>query len=90
MPRDLEPDAAEVVEQRPVGADAAHRGLPRVAVRVHEARQDEGAVRIQHPGVRHFRGRFDPGDAPVLDHDVRALEATLARIAGQHPSSPHH
>ena len=88
--RDLEPDAAEVVQQGPVGADAAHRGLPRVAVRVHEARQHQRALGIHDARVTHRRPLFQTRDQTVLDHDVDPFEAPLARIADQHPSTPHH
>ena len=89
--RDLEPHAAEVVEQRPVRADAAHRRLPGVAVRVHEAGQDQRS-RPRRPPARRRPRPIGPiaRDAAVLDHDVRALEPALPGIADQHLPTAHH
>ena len=52
----VDADAEEVVEQRPVGADPAHRGLPDVAVGVDEAR-DRSAARRRRCARRRRPGR---------------------------------
>jgi hypothetical protein len=82
--RDLEPHAAEVVEQGPVGADAAHRGLPGVAMGVDEAGEHQHAGRIDDLRPGHRVRSPDLRDAAVLDHDVGVFEATVTGVADQH------
>ena len=70
----VEPDLPEHVgEVRVEGAareHAAHRGLPRVAMRVDEPGQDELPGRVHHLGVSELERWADLDDLAVLDQDV--------------------
>jgi hypothetical protein len=68
--REVEPDAAEVVEQGPVGADPAQRRLPGVAMGVHETRQHDLAGGVEQLAVGHVEVGLDRRDHAVLDEDV--------------------
>ena len=52
----VEADAAEVVQQRPIRADAAQRRLPGVAMRVHEAGHHDLAAGVEDLGVASLEG----------------------------------
>ncbi len=79
----------EVLRQRPVGAVAAHRGLPHVAVGVDHARQDDAARGVDLPGpVGDCHARPDLGDAVAGDEDVRAGQHPVSGVDRQHGTAP--
>ncbi len=68
--RDRHADPAEVLFERPVGAHAAERGLPRVPVGVDEARQQDVPGEVERLGVPRVEARSHGRDRPVLDEHV--------------------
>ena len=80
----VEPDLAEhVVEvgvERAAREHAAHRRLPRVPVRVDEARQHELPGRVDLLGIADVELRADLDDLPVLDQDVGVRDLADLRI----------
>jgi hypothetical protein len=73
----------EVLGERPVGAVAAHRGLPHVPVGVDHARHHDPVPGVDLDGaLRHLHVDPDGGD-PVVDHeDVGAREHAVGVVDG--------
>ncbi len=87
-------DPEEVVQQRPVRADPAQRGLPGVPMRVDEAGHDHPALRVDDLGIGPVEVPADRPDPVVLDEHRAALDLPDRRVhrehvaVGQH-GSPH-
>ena len=75
----------EVLGERPVGAVAAHRGLPHVPVRVDHAGHDDAARGVDLPrALGHLQGRPDLGD-PVAGHQhVGVGQHAVRGVDGEH------
>ena len=84
-PAVLEVVPDEVLGERPVGAVAAHRGLPHVPVRVDHARHDDAAARVDllRP-LRDLERRSDCGDPVADDEHVRVPQDGVRVVHGQH------
>ncbi|CAG7643969.1 hypothetical protein SBRY_30942 [Actinacidiphila bryophytorum] len=81
-PLQVVPD--EVLREGPVGAVAAHRGLPQVAVGVDHAGHDDAARRVDLDGaVGDGEPRADGGDAVADDQHVVAGEHLPGGVDGQ-------
>ena len=75
----------EVLGERPVGAVAAHRGLPHVPVGVDHPGHDDAAGRVDLPGpLGDVEGGADGGDPPVDDQDVGVGQHAAAVVHRQH------
>jgi hypothetical protein len=81
--RELVEDRPEVGDQREVRRARPDRGLPRVAVGVDEARNDDVAVGVDNLRVCRTQVRADLGDRVALDEDVGAGQLAQCRILGQ-------
>ena len=66
--------ATAILGERPVGADAAERGLPGVPVVVDEAGHDDPVGGVDHLGVRGVDAPGHRDDHAVLDQHVAAGE----------------
>ena len=79
----------EVLRQRPVGAVAAHRGLPHVTVRVDHARHHDatGRVDLQRP-LGHLQLRPDRRDVLPGDQHVGAGQHSMRVVHGQDGAVP--
>ena len=81
----------EVLGQRPVGAVAAHRGLPHVPVGVDHAWHHDaaGGVDLGRAG-RHLQARAHFGDALASDQDVSARQDPVRVVHRQHGAAAEH
>ena len=81
----------EVLGQRPVGAVAAHRGLPHVPVGVDHARHHDAAGRVDLQGaVRHGQAGSDRLD-PLADDEHVGADRTLRLVVHrQHGAAAEH
>lgn len=79
----------EVLGEGPVGAVAAHRGLPHVAVRVDHARHHDAARGVDlHRPVGDRQSRTDRRDPVVHDEHVGVREDLALTVDGQHGPAP--
>ena len=69
-------DMAEILQQRPVGADRAQRRLPGVHVGIDQAGQHEVAPAVERLGVGCRERRCHRGNAIVLDQHVAGRQHT--------------
>ena len=81
---ELVEDRPEVRDQRVVRGARPDRRLPRVAMGVDEARDDDVAGRVDH--LRPVRGqvRADGGDRVALDEHVGSGQLAQGRVLGEH------
>ncbi len=82
----------EVLGERPIGAVAAHRGLPHVAVGVDHAGHDDAVRGVDDGGaLGDVESGTDGGDAVVDDQHVGAREHPARRVHRQYrPASQDH
>jgi hypothetical protein len=76
-------DFDEIVVERRIGRTAADGCLPRVAVGVDEAGNDDLSGAIDHLGVR-LDGAVDRGDLVVFDQDVARAQVADVGVHGEH------
>ena len=68
-------NAAEIGRQRPVRRHAAERRLPRVHVRIDQARNDDATSRVELLSIRRLDFWSDGDDPVVLDEYIEAAVA---------------
>ncbi len=76
--------AGAVVDQNPVGEEAAQRGLELVVVRIDEAGHDDAPARVDHVGAARRQVRPDGKDGLALDQDVGLGEVAHFRVHRHH------
>ncbi len=64
-------DAAEILSKAPVRRGIAQQTLPRVAVGIHETRDNDAAAAIDFARIDGPKVRFDGRDLVAVDQDVR-------------------
>jgi hypothetical protein len=86
-PLEVVPD--EVLRQRPVGAVAAHRRLPHVAMGVDHAGHHDAVRRVDLDGaIRHGEARADGGNSVADDQHVVAGEHAVGGVDGEDGAAP--
>jgi hypothetical protein len=73
-----------VLVERPLGADAAERGLPDVPVGVDEPGHDDLALGGHDLGVDRLDGGGYGGDPAVLDQHVAVRKIADSRVDADH------
>ena len=76
--------AGAVIDQDPVGEEAAQRGLELVVVRVDEAGHDDAPARVDDVGGARRQVRSDGKDGLALDQDVGLGEIAHPRVHRHH------
>ncbi len=76
--------ARPVVDEYPVGEEAAQHGLELVVVRIDEARHDDAAARVDLRRVARVQVRSDGEDLLALDQHVGLGEVAHLRIHRHH------
>ncbi len=77
-----------VVEQQPVGKEAAQRRLELVMVRIDEAGHDDAPARVDHSGAGGAEVGSDVDDLLALDQHVRLGEIAHLRVHRHHVAAP--
>ena len=81
----------EVLGERPVGAVAAHRGLPHVPVGVDHPGHDDAAAGVDLlRALGHVQAGADGGDPVVDDQDVGVGQDRAGVVHGQHRAAAQH
>ena len=73
-PGPMHANERDIVEERPIARQAAHRALPNVAVSVDEPRHHDAVRRIDDLGVGDAQVAVHGGDDTVLDQHISAWQ----------------